>query len=240
MQTKRATMWASEGSVTMVNQRHRLWGDAQGRPVGFRRIRIVSVLAVTGAAVVGAGTVIAGSSGALPSASANAEAPRALVSDPESLLDARSPGERRYGWLVNTKQGGFPADDRESPTERVLSAVRHRPTATTIPAGISAVEPLAFPIDGGPGTTSIFSNPLGYDEPVQEAGPSAALGGPALSGAALPGSGGPGRGDGGTTNPGISVSGVPEPSIWVMLILGFAMTGSAMRTRRSVVPARGS
>lgn len=218
----------------MANRLYPFWRGASATAAGFRRRPIATALAAAGTVLAGAGLVTAVSSGMFSSSPATAARSPAYVADPESLLDARSPGDRRYGWLVNTKPARFAADDRESPTERVLSSVRHRPPVANVLGGPLPVDGPVTGIDATPEGAQVFPNPEGLSDPVQVTGfgaPLAASGGTVGGGGVLPASGG--FGGGSTANPSVVVPGVPEASTWAMLILGFAMTGAAMRKRRS-------
>lgn len=201
--------------------------------------------AFAGTVLVGAGVVIAVPESALLDSSADAAATASTYApDMDSLLDARSPGGRRYGWLLNSKQerpGFAPA-----PTERVLPSGRRRPVPGN-PIAPPAV-PVA-PVVGLPGTTAVpgTTGPLGTPAPIPAPG---GVGGPPFAGGGVlpgpigsPGGGNPDNPDtGNPTNPNnptpeTPVPAVPEPATWAMLILGFATLGSAMRRRRSLLAA---
>lgn len=186
--------------------------------------------------IVASGTVIGAGMVAIPSmiggTPAMAAPSAAYTPDMDSLLDGRSPGSRRYGWLLDSKPGYGPTN----PVERVLSSVRRRPIATGIPnlpfgapiIPLAAIPDTGIPVDavtdlGGPGSL---------------VGPGGFGGGP-VAGGILPGGGGGnggnsggGPGNGGEPDtPIFPVSPVPEPTTWIMVILGFALLGIAMRQR---------
>lgn len=165
-------------------------------------------------------------------------------------LLARSPGARVGGVALKAKErraglasvasaaspAGAEARAAVTPVASVLGA------AATPEGAVPGFAPGAFPADFvAPGI------------PVPAAGAPAAGAAPGFGGVPLPAVGGlpifvPGGGGGGgggtTPNPGggtpvpppIStvpgvVPGIPEPSTWLMLILGFGLTGGAMRRR---------
>lgn len=161
----------------------------------------------------------------------SAAAAAAYRPDVESLLDTRSPGGRRYGWLVDTKHDRYV----EGPVERVLSSVRRRPTAAvggTPLLGDPVVGAFLIPDATGP-----------YDAPFIDSGATVAgTGGPPVGGViggSLVGGGGTGGGGndgggGGVTDPTPTptpVAPVPEAATWAMMLLGFALLGSAVRRR---------
>lgn len=155
--------------------------------------------------------------------------------DPDSLFDARSPGNRQYGWLVQSKavRTGFadmPSDD--SPTERVLTSVRQRPTAPFAPASDATPNLVVDQVDG--------------PAEIREAGPAdigsgsagtggSTVGGGAIGGVLTNGGGGVSSGGGASTSPDTVVAPVTpavlEPMTWVMLVLGFSYIGAMMRGR---------
>lgn len=205
-----------------------------------RRRPLITSLTAFGAVVFG----IAGVGSELPGTSSEAAAPAGTfrLGDPDSVFDARSPGGRRYGWLVDTKQPrtGF---DVGPPAERVLTSVRQRPVPPVVPGGgvpVSGYTPgdgtlvpeTVGPAGETPLDTVVPTNPGGVFIPG-----SPIIGGGTGGG----GNGGGGGGTGGTpggTDPGTTTPippAVPEPSTWAMLILGFFAMGTMLR-RRSVTP----
>ncbi|GEM_PF-2420207 len=205
-----------------------------------RRRPLATSLAAFAVALIG----VAGVGGELSGTSSKAAAPPSTfrMSGPDSVFDARSPGSRGYGWLVNTKQPrtGF---DVGPPGERVLTSVRHRPDAPVVPGGGVPV-PAYTPADatfvpeavgpaGGPLIDAVVpTNPGGVFIP----------GRPVLGGG-VSGPGGGGTGGGGSTGgtPGgtdtnvpttLVTPAVPEPSTWAMLVLGFFAMGPMLRRRR--------
>lgn len=209
---------------------------ARRRPVTFGiGIFGFAIFAITGVGEALLGTASEAASGGVATQSTNRAA------DLISMFDARSPGSRRYGWLVQTKQPrtGF---DVGPPFERVLTTGRRRPSSPDIP---SAVPPIIPYIPVG----DVFDNmppvsiepdlpntvgPVGFGSGF---GPTAPV-----VGGVLPGPGGgsnngntPGSGDTGVT----PLPAVPEPATWAMFIAGFFGIGAAMR-RRPVFQLRGT
>lgn len=180
---------------------------------------------------------IAGAGEALTSPSYNAAAARAVrPADPDSLFDARSPGSRRYGMLINNKQPrtGF---DVGPLAERVLTSVRRHPGAPVLPGDTPVVAPYSG-IDGGIDPTPLQPTGIALLDDAIPAGTGGifvpteqAVGGvlPSPGG----GSGGPGTGD--TPSDGdtvVPLPAVPEPTTWAMLVLGFFAIGATMRRWR--------
>lgn len=207
-----------------------LWKSTRHATRGFRKRPIATTLGLGATALTGIG-VMAMMPGNLFSASAAvAAAPAVTATDVDSLLDARSPGGRRYGWLLDTKIARGYAD--KSPTERILSSVRHR-LETTSPDQPQLVDTPAVPF-GDPVTAATGDGDpiVGTGTPGAGGGPGGFVGTPGAGGV-LPGSGGNGSGsDGGGTSTTPIASPVPEPSGWTLMILGFAFLGTAMRRQR--------
>lgn len=171
-----------------------------------------------------------GSLGSRADAATTAYAP-----DPESLLDGRSPGQRRYGWLLNNKPDRLAFSAGDLADERVLPATRRRPgggpivpvvpgapltSLGIVPDATDAVADL-----GDPGVPSLIGGGIG------------GIGGaPIIGGVTGPGGGGGGGTptDPATPTPETLIPAVPEPASWAMLVLGFAALGMVMRRRRSV------
>ena len=151
------------------------------------------------------------------------------------LLDARSPGERSKGELAQIKikkklatagrriQPGTPA---ETPLEKLAQAVVPKePDAPTLVPPASATVPLIPPAAAASFVPASFG-PLG--------------GGPVVIAGSVLGGGGSGGGGGSppptVTPPTVTppvVSPVPEPSSWLMMLMGFGIIGAAARQRRS-------
>jgi hypothetical protein len=202
-----------------------------------RRRPLAASLAAFGAAlfaIAGIGSELSGTS------SAAATPPSTFrLSDPDSVFDARSPGGRDYGWLVNTKQPrtGF---DVGPPSERVLTSVRHRPDDPVVPGGAGPV-PAYTPADGTvvPEAVGQAGGPL-IDAVVPTSPGGVFIPGGSVIGGGVsgPGGGGTGGGIGGTpggtdTNILTPVTpSVPEPSTWAMLVLGFFAMGTLLRRWR--------
>lgn len=152
----------------------------------------------------------------------------AAMADPAAILAARSPGARAPGALTQTKPY------YTHPTERVLGQDRTRPPGDTPTDSVSplaatdpAVVPDAFAQAAGvaPATTDAIGTPGLV--PVGGA-PVVGVGGGGGGGG---GSGG-GGGGGGGTDPGTPpITVVPEPSTWMMTILGFFAAGLGLRAR---------
>lgn len=171
--------------------------------------------------------------------------------DLAGLISARSPGERKVGELTKTKSAAAGRQsspnlvkDESPPQERALGKV-FRPAAgndqgvpipglldsplndalTGIPTGLIS-GPLAFiPGNGFPGSGSAFSPP--------------GFGGGGLF---LPPAGGtalapPPESPSSPAAP--ELSAVPEPSTWIVLIVGFALCAASMRKRNRVGVCRG-
>ncbi|RYD28518.1 MAG: PEP-CTERM sorting domain-containing protein [Lysobacteraceae bacterium] len=231
-----ATIPTTKSLTTMSSQQRSLRKNIRKTTRGVRKRPVLSMLMLAGTACVGIG-VTSMVPGSLFSASpANAAVPAVLPADIDNLLDARSPGSRRYGWLLNTKAGYAP----ESPTERVLTSVRRRPTPVG-PGQSQLVEVPGAPNAGALVPGSVPGDVIGFRVPASITGPG---GTGALSGigGVLPGSGG-GVGGGNSTNPvtpQVPTTAVPEPTSWVMLVLGFAMLGGALRRRQPLSMFAGS
>lgn len=191
-------------------------------------------LGVSASAISGAGNVVARAFAKEPSPAVRSESPSETA---DTLLDARSPGARNYGWLVQNKspRTGF---DVGPPHERVLTSVRHRPGSPVTPANTPALTPYT-PVGGAvdPATPGAIEQALTDD--VVPVGPNGVVipGSPGIGVVSGPGgSGGTGAGGGG--NPGgtmPSTPAVPESGTWAMLVLGFFAVGAAMRQRRPVL-----
>jgi hypothetical protein len=189
---------------------------------------------------------IAGAGEALTSPPSNIRATSsdtaAQPADLDSLFDARSPGSRRYGALVNTKQPrtGF---DVGPPNERVLSSTRRHPGPPVVPGDTPAAPyagiegPFGTPA-GSPTDIALLDDavPTGTGGAFVSAGP--VIGGILPSGGngssgGSPGDGGPGTGGlPGSEQTDTPLPAVPEPTTWAMLVLGFFAIGATMRRRR--------
>jgi len=152
------------------------------------------------------------------------EAIAAVLADPLELLALRSPGQRSSGTLVQTKAArGVPRiPASQIPTERVLSNVRWRPfiDLPTNFLGLDVTVALSTDRFFNP---SVPANGLNFGPPSLIT----PIFGPFLGG----GSGGSG---------GVPVSSVPEPSQWLMMLVGLFSIGSALRAarRKGRPPAR--
>ena len=230
----------------MVNRSILFWKGIKDAKPGFREKPMATGLALAAATLIGGSALTVALDGAFGTSSADAAALAAAPLDLDGVLDARSPGHRRYGWLLDTKQAriGFAANP-DLPSERVLSSTRRRPTPVGVPG---APVPLGVPngaVDAVPAGGIVPESLAGLGNPGAITGPDGIVGGPGLGGV-LPGGGGgsggdnPDGGSGVITTPETPIPAVPEPATWAMLLLGFTTLGAAMRWQRSPLFARGS
>jgi len=154
-----------------------------------------------------------------------------------AMLDARSPGERTEGKLAQSKVSLKKlAENVGQPKERALGKIINpdKPTMADLAKVVSppaqgvevapAIGPVALadvipsPAQSSPGSVGgVTGSPL-------------LIGGGGVGGG---GGGGPGGGDVPTQPPPAVVeSPVPEPSTWMMMLLGFGVIGSAARRER--------
>jgi hypothetical protein len=144
----------------------------------------------------------------------------AAMRNAAELLDARSPGERDGGILVQTKPARHHATPARTPRSRVLSETRSRPPG----------------IGGGPiGPDVLFGDiPFGGFEPnFAPDGLGRELG----HFGDLPTGGGPLLlYDTPQNTPDTVTPAVPEPGTYVLLILGIGVIGAAQRRRRRIRP----
>lgn len=198
-----------------------------------RQRPIIHAFIATGgviAGVVGVGEIFPGASKAAQASVVSA------VADPATLFDSRSPGNRRYGWLQQTKH---PRTNMEAtpPSERVLTAERRRPVAPAVPGAGLPVIP-GVPFDIGPNGTPEAPFDVALTDtpsPVALFGGTPSVGGSVIGGV-VPGSGGGGSSGGGTPgggNPVVSPPVVPEPATWLMIFIGLFGIGAVMRRRPS-------
>jgi len=155
-----------------------------------------------------------------------------------AMLGLRSPGERVDTALNDVKgspqQRALGKTFAPPPSQRALGKVFPAPADAPFAraAGpLGAADGFAPPFQ--PDLLSSPGVPLAFRQP-DVLGP----GGPGIPGGpGLPGPGGP---PGTGTNPPTPVAPVPEPATWLMMMLGFALCGSALRRQRrvhSAVPA---
>lgn len=149
-----------------------------------------------------------------------------------SLFESRSPGERAAGALASLKHRRAPALH-----QRALPKVR-RPPASPLAGivGAAPIPPVIPPVTPGP-----LYNVVGPPPPVALSPPV----GPGGPGGGFPGLPLPGGGGGIIVPPPAIVTppdtpvvpvtpvtpvtpGIPEPSTWAMMLVGFAMIGSAV------------
>ena len=173
------------------------------------------------------------------------------ISDPLSILDARSPGARRAGALLQTKPGHARAlavgPPPGGPAERVLAGLRDNPHEPDLVArlpellapnrfveldvapGRAVPGPVLTPAAFTPSEFGAFPPPGGLLPPPVGFPPGASPpggsppGGPTSARTALgTGAGPPGGGP------------VPEPATWVMMIMALFGGGAALRRRKPV------
>jgi uncharacterized membrane protein YbhN (UPF0104 family) len=202
--------------------------DSRG---GIRRAKGLSGLAMISlAAAAGVATFTAGSS----SGDALIASSRAAVRSAADLIRARSPGLRSRAHLIKTKfERPMPRIARAAPRLRrpapAIAALAPPPIPTPLffdspdlapafPALLAGPVPILEDVGGLPCCFNLFNPPI------------STVGGFAIGG--FGGGGGvvPPIGGGGGTPPG-----VPEPSSWGMMILGFSLLGTAWRRRRKLV-----
>jgi hypothetical protein len=154
------------------------------------------------------------------------------LANPLSLFAQRSPGVRGAGILAQTKLAytnrKLPAHHSgvRVPGERVLSGTRSRPRAAP-----AASEPsIGGPLSSGVPVLGLQESPRdALVSPVSFA-PTPGIGGAGVTG--LVGGGGTGGVPGGNGTPPETVTAVPEPSTWLMMIAGFFLAGVSLRSRR--------
>ena len=165
----------------------------------------------------------------------------AVIADPLSLLAMRSSGGRDIGTLAQSKPAYAPGDTPPGDFLGLLpepdlppEAGDFAPVSPNAPGPVSEVPPTLDQL--------AFLPPLGLDDVPQSGFFPRGSGGPVGNGFAI-GGGGSAAGLPGT--PGLlpalfqplAPSLVPEPGSWLMIIVGFAAVGSALRSRnrRAVV-----
>lgn len=202
----------------------------QNVKAGVAERKVFALSLLTGTTLAGAGLAISlnnGSFGSRAEAAITAYAP-----DVESILDSRSPGQRRYGWLLNNKPDRLAFSAEDPPSERVLPATRRRPAGgADVPSTPdSPLTTLDFMPDAVVPSSDIGD--LAVPGAIGGIGPGST---PIIGGIPGPGGGGSGGSDNTPGNPvtPTPVTAVPEPSSWAMLVLGFATLGTFMRRRKS-------
>ena len=209
----------------------------------FAKIGLAIVLCA--ATLVGVGSTPIGKSlvaqmGISESLAQTTEAAGRVVSNGTNAVQAflgRSPGERgsvdvlkgkaKAKFAGNDKPGGKP-----KPTQRALGKVFDDPLVS-LAGPLSAPPAVEFlPLDAGPSVAAL---------------PTVALPGPVGSGVFSPGFGGGGfiGGGGGSGGDGVLpppaaqpapppvVAAIPEPSTWILLLMGFAAVGSSLRRKKT-------
>ncbi|WP_082992805.1 PEP-CTERM sorting domain-containing protein [Erythrobacter sp. QSSC1-22B] len=165
------------------------------------------------------------------------------VANIASLLDARSPGERTKAELSKTKRSSDAASSLAEPadlvTERVLGKVFSPATNDHLvitPEELMALTPLGVPLaqfpdgDVAPRAPTFLGGPL----PVSGGGlgPGFISGGSSSGGGNGGGGSSGGGGEGQPPAPPEQIPAVPEPSAWVLMLMGAAMCGASMRRQR--------
>jgi len=154
----------------------------------------------------------------------------AALADPLAVLEGRSPGRRPSGALAQSKPKKQIPIGLGKPSERVLANVRSRPfipAAMTKGVGQSPYMMVPGIFDAPAATQNALATAV---EPTSTAN-SNGLGGGLLPIAPplLGGGGTPVTGP--TTDVPAPVSPVPEPQTWLMMIIGFLVTGQVLRAR---------
>lgn len=181
------------------------------------------------------------------------------VRDVEAILASRSPGERLAEIFLTKVKTALGDTSRDEPGRNAADTAKTTTRSRSIPAGdtVSATNG-----DLGPLVIDDLLVPLdlmGGDAPADQFSPIAALpdsfptvllgpgggGGGSGSGGGAGGGGGGGGGPIAEVPPAVSPSTpaipavpapVPEPSTWLSMIVGLAMTAAALRRRRRAAP----
>jgi hypothetical protein len=151
-----------------------------------------------------------------------------------ALLDARSPGDRQIGELSATKTKAKPQQIARRPTQRALGKiVRPKPAIPT--EFVQAITPAVPPVAVAPGVQAPTLSDV--------VPPVTLVGVPGVGGGNLPVVIGGGGGGGGVVPPGIPgnpvtatpevTTAVPEPSTWLLMLLGFGAIGVSARRRNA-------
>lgn len=180
----------------------------------LNRRRIVFLACLGLSAAVSSGLAVGSSTGQAGLAAASA-----ALRDPLAVLAGRSPGARS-GDLFQTKAGLVADPASRKPSERVLPTSRSR-TVPPDPAG------------------EFLTPGHGADQAPLGSGVAPAVPGEVLPGIVpIPVAGGGSSGGGFVpvtpivpVTPPIIPSAVPEPSTWLMMVLGIGMIGAALRRR---------
>ena len=206
-----------------------------------KRMKVLLVVALVGVALWLAGANMGGrgsSEGGIQGAMAQTmgSAGRALAS-----FLGRSPGERgatdilkgkaRLAGLGNDEGGGG-----DTPSQRALGKIFDGPADAGAPQPVVVSFPDGTVNSGGIGpdlTPVVFSPNVAAPSP----GPGGGFGGGNGGGGGIGGIGGGGGGGGGTFTPppaALPVSAVPEPSAWLLMILGFGAIGASLRRGKAI------
>jgi hypothetical protein len=178
------------------------------------------------AALMAAGALMAVAPGTGPGKALIASGRVALQSAAD-FIRARSPGLRQRADLINTKH----------PRRVARAAPRVRRPAGTPALALVAAPPPPVPLvfdntPFAPAFPPLFAGPVPAIEEAQAVPCCFARFNPPLTTAGGFVIGGGGGGGGGT---GTHPTGVPEPSTWALMILGFGVIGTAWRRRRALL-----
>lgn len=177
-----------------------------------------------------AATMLAGSAAAPGVSDALIAATQAAAQSAADLIRARSPGLRTRAHLIKTKlekavtrqARAAPRVRRPAPPPPLVPPPPETPLVFDSPALATAfAAPVVGPINFAPPVIAGACCLVGFNPPMTTVGGIAF--GPGGGGGTIPTPGG-----GGDTPP----PGVPEPSTWAAMILGFLLIGSAWRRRR--------
>lgn len=155
-----------------------------------------------------------------------------------ALLDARSPGERTEGKLAQSKVSLKKlAENVGQPKERALGKIIN-PEKPTMADLAKVVAPPAQTVEVAPPVGPVaLADVIPAPAQTTPGGVGGVTGTPLLLGGGGVGGGGgsPGGGGGDVPTqppPAVVQSPVPEPSTWMLLLLGFGVIGSAARRER--------
>lgn len=184
--------------------------------------------------LVGSGALALALTSALSIASFNGvDVAGAAVARAQSIADLlarRSPGQRTEAHLTKTKHKHFAVLAERQPAEIPAPAIEKPLVEALLPPVVGPVIPEALPTlseAAPPITPAIFAPVIG-----------GAIFAPCCGGGGPGGGGGPpGQPPPPNQPPPNQPPAVPEPSSWAMMILGFGLTGFALRRRRSADPS---
>lgn len=232
------------------NGKNQAEGPIAAKPTGLEnsaRVMVAGALILGVAGVSGLSVLSAGSA-----PTGNASTDQETLVDKESalqLVEGRSPGVRGEAALSKQKKASS-ADAKASPDRRASRSIPRRVAETMPPSA----PPLVLPFDMASiiapqndlqqGLAAIGSGDL---LPVAIGGASGGGAGPAIVNLVSPPGAGGGAAPGGGIAPDVvpplvanetpvPVPQVPEPAVWVTMLLGFGLIGGMMRRRP---PGRG-